>query len=373
MKIEELVTLIKLNKFFLNENENEKMKKTIMSKINKKSCLVIYCLSYIFKLPNSVKISMSLIEQLFPMFADSDNFLELEFNYIINILLSSGLNVDSELQVFNAVDSWLSHDIIKRSKYAKNLLSMVRLPLLSIPALKQVLNRVSIKYHEFAITIEVILVEKQQSHPFSSNIISRYCNQTNFNILVCGGESCDSNNIFSDVKLFNANNYSEVNYLPNMKQERTDFVAVYIKGEVYVFDGKKVEKYSPDTNTWEYVINMMDDRIFFSACSFMDNVYIIGGQFCHVIGEDETATCFELNTKSLKWKEVSRMNTARDLSACSVFEGRIIISGGRFHDILNTVEAYDHVGNSWENIVNMVIERCGHKSVAVKNKLFAIG
>ena len=112
------MTLIKLNKTFLNENE--KMKKTIMSKINKKSCVVIYYLSYIFKLSNSVKISMSLIEELFPMFADSDNFLELEFNYIIKILLSGGLNIDSELQVINASDSWLSHDITERSKYAKD-------------------------------------------------------------------------------------------------------------------------------------------------------------------------------------------------------------------------------------------------------------
>ena len=87
---------------------------------------------------------MSLIEQCFSMFADSEIFLELEFNYIIKIISSSGLNIDSELQVFNAADSWLSHDITERSKYAKDLLSKVRLPLLSISALKQVLNRVSI-------------------------------------------------------------------------------------------------------------------------------------------------------------------------------------------------------------------------------------
>ena len=91
---------IKFNKTFLNEYEDDKVKKTMMSKINKKNCLVIYCLSKIFELSNSVKASLSLIEQSFFMFAGSRNFLELEFNYILKILSSSGLNINSELQVF---------------------------------------------------------------------------------------------------------------------------------------------------------------------------------------------------------------------------------------------------------------------------------
>ena len=267
--------LMKLNKMFLNENEDNKIKKTIISKIDKKNCLVVYCLSNIFELSNSIKVSMSLIEQCFSLFADSDNFLELEFYYIIKILSSSGLNIDSELQVFSAADSWLSHDITERSKHEKDLLSMVRLPLLSIPALKQALNRVSSKYHECANTIKAILVKKQQLHPFSCKNTSRYCNQTNFNIFVCGGESWNLTNVFSDVKLFKANNFSEVTSLPNMNDARRCFGAVCIKGEVYVFGGidiyrviRSVEKYSPDTNTWEYVTNMIDDRIFF--CLFFD-------------------------------------------------------------------------------------------------------
>ena len=66
--------LMKLNKMFLNENEDNKIKKTIISKIDKKNCLVVYCLSSIFELSNSIKVSMSFIERYFPIFADSDKF-----------------------------------------------------------------------------------------------------------------------------------------------------------------------------------------------------------------------------------------------------------------------------------------------------------
>ena len=65
---------MKFNKFFLNETEDDKIKKTMMSKTDKKSCLLIYCLSNICKLSNSIKVSMSFIERYFPIFADSDKF-----------------------------------------------------------------------------------------------------------------------------------------------------------------------------------------------------------------------------------------------------------------------------------------------------------
>ena len=168
--------LTKFNKFFLNEAEDVKIRKTLISKINKKNCLVLYCLSKIFKLSSSVKASISLIEQSFSIFAGSDNFLELEFKYITKILSSSGLNIDSELQVLNAADSWLCYDISKRSKYAKELLSNVRLSLLSIPALYHILENNSLSViNECASSIKDVFWNKQHSRTTNCNVIRRYC------------------------------------------------------------------------------------------------------------------------------------------------------------------------------------------------------
>ena len=154
----------------------------------------------------------------------------------------------------------MCHDITQRSKYAKNLLYKVRLPFLSIPE-KKVLERVSSKCHEFANTIEANLVKKQQLHIFRWNITSRYCSQTNFNILFCGGENENLMKVSNDVKLFNANNFNEVISLPHMNESRYFFWAVYIKGEINVSggnDGKEIEKYSPNTNTWKYLSDMIE-------------------------------------------------------------------------------------------------------------------
>ena len=374
----ELVQSMKISKVSLIEIEDHKIKKTMLSKINIKNCLVIYSSSHIFRLSSSSKVSMSLIDRCFPMIADSVNFLELDYNYIRKILLRSGLNIDSELQIFNAADSWLRHDINERSKYAKKSLSKVRLSLLSIPALKQILDRVSSKYHECSNIIEAVLNNKQQVNSNSLKITSRYCHQTNFNLLVCGGKNIHLEKYSNGLKLLNSNNLYECKNFPHMKEARCNFAAVCIKGEVYVFggnNGKKVEKYSQGTKNWEYVTDMIDDRKYFSACSLMDNVYIFGGLMGEILNDGhDLATSYQFNTKCLKWKELSRMKNASMFSACSVFEGRIVVSGGTYNHIrLKTVKAYDHVGDTWENISNMVIERFGHKSVAVKNKLFAIG
>ena len=374
----ELVQSIKISKVSLIEIEDHKIKKTMLSKINIKNCIVIYSSSNIFRLSSSSKVSMSLIERCFPMIADSVNFLELDYNYITKILLRSGLNIDSELQIFNAADSWLRHDINERSKYAKKSLSKVRLSLLSIPALKQILDRVSSKYHECSNIIEAVLNNKQQVNSTSLKITSRYCNQTNFNILVCGGRNIHLEKYSNGVKLLNSNNLYECKNFPHMKEARCNFAAVCIKGEVYVFggnNGKKVEKYSQGTKNWEYVTDMIDGRKYFCACSLMDNVYIFGGLMGEILNDGhELATCFELNTKCLKWKKLSRMNNASMFSACSVFEGRIVVSGGSYNfGRFKTVKAYDHVGNTWENMPNMINARDGHKSVAVKNKLFIVG
>ena len=61
--------------------------------------------------------------------------------------------------------------------------------------------------------------------------------------------------------------------------------SVCLKSEVYVFAGYKdndnwlqsIEKYIPSNNSWIKVADMNDGRTNYSACGFMDNIYIIGG------------------------------------------------------------------------------------------------
>ena len=76
------------------------------------------------------------------MFVDSNSFLKLDFKSVSRILSSSELNIDSEMEVFNVIVSWLGHNK-ERSKYAKGIFLKVRLSLLSDPALKLITEKIS--------------------------------------------------------------------------------------------------------------------------------------------------------------------------------------------------------------------------------------
>ena len=126
---------------------------------------------------------------------------------------------------------------------------------------------------------------------------------------------------------------------------------IFIKGEVYVcvvenYNFKRiisVKKYSPTTKSWKKLVGKYTNRANFCTCYFMGNVYIIGGAH----SGKSSASCITFNTKNLTWKIIARMNEARSAAACSVFEGRIVVTGGINDNVeLNTVESYDHVSNS---------------------------
>ena len=365
---------MKKYKFFLNDDVRNEIQNWMEDKINLNNSAALY---YSSKLFNLSKPSLWFIERCFPMFVDSHNFLELDFMSVSKILSSSGLNVDSELQVFNAADAWLSHNK-ERNKHASYIYSKIRFLLLSIPARSYISNKLMRLNTDLGVNNKATLHVKEDFYTKNNITTSRYCNQEKFNIIVCGGYDVDRFTPVSDVFNILVNNIYSVYDLPQLNLDRKFSNAVCIQNSVYVFGGRddnnnritSIEKYSPFTNTWEIVGDVYDRRSGFCACSFIDKLYVIGG-FSRLVA---STSCIEFDTKHLKWNEIAGMNEARYESACAVFEGRIVVSGGiNRGQRLNTVEAYDHVANSWSYMPNMVKTRNSHKSVAIKNKLFVVG
>ena len=67
------------------------------------------------------------------------------------------------------------------------------------------------------------------------------------------------------------------------------------------------------------------------------------------------------------------MNFKRFETTCSVFEGKIVVTGGGCGKYMKSVEAYDHHENKWIIIPSMIKSRKIHNSVVVGNKLFVTG
>ena len=98
------------------------------------------------------------IEHCFSMIVEAESFLELDYDIVSKILASSDLQIDSEVEVYNAANKWLSYYSEERSKFARKLLLKVRLNLLSDHCLKYLINDCS----SFSENVDCIKVLKNR-------------------------------------------------------------------------------------------------------------------------------------------------------------------------------------------------------------------
>ena len=378
----EIITIVKFNKLFLSKLVSNKMSNIIEEKLQILNVACFYKFSNLFSLPSLYTATTNYIQRCFTMVIESQNYLELDYTCVSRILASSSLQIDSELEVFNAANRWLIYNIEERNKYAKNLLLAVRLHLLSDYTLNYMLNKSS-SICDIDECVEILNKALEDRYNLYNNRYSTYytyrcCSQKMFNIMLCGGLDKKSDKPTKKVVEFNVNNLETLNILPSMTKERYDSKAVCIKGEVYVFGGydgdhnliMSVDKYSFVTKTWNTVTDMYDEREYFSTCAFMDKVYVVGGN-----DENTTNSCLQFDTKENNWREVVGMKWERTYAACTVFTGKIVVSGGLDVNInaLNTVESYNVIADSWVSMPSMIEARYWHNLVVAKNKLFAIG
>ena len=375
--------MLKSKKILLLNDVEKKCFNRTEKEVRNRNVATFYQIATIFNFDKLEKFSMCYIERCFPMVCKKNNFKNLSLALIVKITSSSELSIDSEMEVINAIDNWISYDFEERSKFAIRLLSKVRFNLLSFDALNSILDSdLSVsKIDDCVAKLNDVLNNKISLQ----NTTNRYCSQSMYSIILEGGiEDQTNGRKFSEVtKQINVKNFNNVTEIGSIKKKMLCQNLVYCRGAIYVLGGydenggliKSVEKYSLATNKWEIISKMSDDRKGFCVCRFMEHIFIIGG--CNDLISDPFYFCKKFDTKDTKWNEVAETNKARIDAASTVYEGRIVVSGGciennRFN-VTNTVEAYDPFADTWSSMPSMIEGRYCHSSVAIKNKFFVFG
>ena len=140
------------------------------------------------------------------------------------------------------------------------------------------------------------------------------------------------------------------------------------------------EMYSTKTNTWKKLEPAIQHLTDFSVCSFMKSIYVIGGckynydsilinQYLDKVFQ---SCCYKYDEN--KWTKVADLQNERSFSACTVFEGKIVVTGGynKRSFYLKSVESYDHHENTWSSLSSMVVPKSSHSSFSMGNKMFVI-
>ena len=104
----------------------------------------------------------------------------------------------------------------------------------------------------------------------------------------------------------------------------------------------------------------------------MKCLYVFGGY--NGYKKASFVRCFKYDTQTSKWSLIADMNSYRQLPGCTVYEGKIVVTGGCHNNVgLKLVESYDHHENKWTDLPSMIDGRYKHGAVSLGNKMFVVG
>ena len=170
-------------------------------------------------------------------------------------------------------------------------------------------------------------------HKMKSSVLyeNRYCSQDEFSIVVCGGK--DKNwDATKEVSEIRGPDFEKSSELTPMLNPRDEFINTAVVGsDLHVIGGEwtdewtSFEIYSAKTKGWKECKPPHILLKFCNICSFMKSVYTIGGFEGLAYGK----SCYKYNKSLNSWSKMAELNTERHSSACAVFEGKIVVIGGR--------------------------------------------
>ena len=374
-----LVPVILASKTLHSVHLEEICFKFIKQRINLKTVFFYFDLSNKYRLSSVRSFLLKFIGRCFEQIVKDEKFLKLEFDLVEDILSYAELDVTSEMQVFKAAISWINHDQQQRSDFAPELISTVRLPLLSQTVLRDLLE----KENHFSKSRSCRRTIKRSIEKGDKNCQSRYCNDDDFYIYVCGSAStnhhCLPNKLTGKTHRIKANDPTKNQALPSMTKPRRDGTALTVEGNLYLLGGydandkpvSTVEVYLPAKNKWKQVFDIPNKRERFCACSFMGKIYIFGG-----IGESHNLfnykrRCQIFDPVNKELSEGRKMKKYVVRSACAVYRDRIVVSGG--FQSMRSCASYDPIAHEWTKFPSMVKKRYDHSSLVVRDKLYVIG
>lgn len=305
-------------------------------------------------------------------------FVQLPPEEAAHLLASEDLNVPSEELIFQALMVWLKYDLEERTKNMADLLSLVKLPLLSPQFLTdhietnalfkenrecQELILEALKYH--LLPERRSALQSPRTKPRKSTVGDMY---------VVGG--MDSNKGSTGIERYNlrTNSWTSVG---TMTGRRLQFGVAVLDGKLHVVGGRDglktlntVEAYDPATNTWTQLPPMSTHRHGLGVGVLEGPLYAVGGHD----GWSYLNTVERWDPQARQWSYVAPMSTSRSTVGVAVLNNRLYAVGGRDgSSCLRTVECYDPHTNKWTPCAPMARRRGGVAVGVVNGFLYAVG
>ena len=264
--------------------------------------------SVTYKIPNFVYVTKS---------AD---FRLLNSEKVKELICMDEINVAEEEEVYEAVMTWVKHDVPSRECLLPELLKCVRLFSMSKYRLRKILDE-----------------ELVSKNPICTRI---FLNALDFFL-------------FPD-------RFEDITLKPRLSLEKYECVVVLTGGVIMGLE-EQTRSYCfvPSTESWVSLPMMPCPRSHHGAAVCAGLLYVMGG------GESTPVCCF--NPKQNKW---STLDITLDKNDCSVtsFNEELYVIGGEV-DSWRDVQIYNPTVDEWRQGASMETARAGHNAVVLEEHL----
>ncbi|XP_053947883.1 kelch-like protein 5 [Anastrepha ludens] len=353
----------------------------------------------------------------FAKVSNSADFLELSPEFVREITDSDELNVDCEVDVFQAIMRWYEHDKEGREEYLASLVTSLKLVqfhpafilkhIKPLPGCEQIANEalklitestggsrispVHTKTRSERKCVLMILNDvKKLKYILRYNLALdkwQKCFELKFidysygliyhknSLLFIGGRSrgVQRNNAVKRLDLVTFK-WME---MANMSQRRDDLCVAILNENIYAFGGhdggdpfNTVEMFDIGINEWQMLPAMSDHRYGASAIVYEGRIYIFGG-----LGIDceplRSVECYDPTTNS--WSKCGNMHQARGWPGVTILNGFIFLIGGFNEGMLSTVERFDPQQNTCTKLSSLNAARFGICAITIGNQIWAVG
>uniref|UniRef100_A0A914GR14 BTB domain-containing protein n=1 Tax=Globodera rostochiensis TaxID=31243 RepID=A0A914GR14_GLORO len=346
----------------------------LKAQITEQNVFSIRKFAMLYNAPQAVIGTDCFIQRFFESVSKSEEFVQLDFQTLVQILNWDHLHVDSEECVFEALIRWLEYDAPSRHVFAPNLLATVRMPFLR-PAF--IIDEVS-KHPLFHSSMECrdlideaknfhLVPERQSQFSTRFKTTVRICTDMPGRIYAMGG-----------INQLQQSPSAVEYYDPSTKKWSLGKIGIAVfDRKIYVVGGyngterlKCAEMFDTRTNQWDTLSPMLKRRSAMCAITLGEHLFVCGGyDGNHALDSVES---FDVRKK--QWFARPPMLASRCAAASAVAKGLIYVIGGHNGvSIFNTVERFDPISQRWERVAPMQQPRCRLAATTFQDKIYAVG
>lgn len=326
----------------------------LYSQLSPANCLQIWHLADLYACEDLCSRVEAYAQQYFTDVVKGPDFLDLSKENIVKLICSDNLTVPSEEKVYEAIMSWVRHDVEKRDNDLAELMSHVRLALLSIEYLISQVKEEPLVSCNLACSK---LVMEAMSHHMVKDGQSKNMAPVEVKprtpagleqmMIVFGGEDDTA------IQTMECYSFREKTWCHS--QEMPIFISkagcATLNGIVYLIGGfngsrhlRMVVTYNPMTDKFSYISSMHYVRSEVGVGVLNDRIYAVGGfdgTSCL-----RTVECYD--AKNDRWRMVAPMLNGKAAVGIGVAAGMLYVIGGHDREcLMSTMECYNPLTDTW--------------------------